>query len=379
VRITDRRADIVDRVMATKGKKKITFEEELALLSPAAAQPTSADGRARILAALASSRSLVVARAARIVKEHTLDGFVEALSAAFDRLLPSAADSANPPVHASKSDPGCHAKLGLIEALDQLETVNGAPFARAVRHVQQEGSSDMAAPLRARAIGGLARLGHPDFQLFVARLLNDPWPPVRQAALESLAHRGDGAGAALALFKVELGDEDPLVTMAAMTALVTLAPEWALDVLGALLDRRDGDGGRRELAAVALGQSRREDALALLLDRLRQSVRAADREPLLRAIGLHRSERALAAMLAVVGDGQTAEATLAVEALAARRFEPGVAERVRAAVATRDEADLEAAGRRADSLPPSSTRRFADRRPVRHADSLIAAVLAAIR
>jgi HEAT repeat protein len=323
--------------MPAKGKKKITYEDEQLLLSQAMAQPGSAQARAQLGVALASSRSLVVARAARLVKEHALDGFEEALRAAFEHFLQN-------PV---KSDPGCQAKLAAIEALDHAESVSGEPFARAVRHVQMEGSSDMAAPLRASGIAGLARLGHPDFGLLVARLLNDRWPPVRQAALEALAHRGDGAGAPLALLKVELGDEDPLVTLAAMTALIALSPEWGLDVLGPMIDGSDGGaakdergGTRRELAAVALGQSRREDALALLLDKLRHCPRLDQRQALLQAIGLHRSERALESMLAIVADAKAAEATLAIEALAARRFEPGVAAKVRQAAERSDEADL---------------------------------------
>ena len=321
--------------MASKGQKKITFEEELALLSPAAADPTSADGRQRILAALASQRSLVVARAARLVKEHVLDGFAAPLRAAFERYLPTAA-TASALLAATKLDPSCHAKLAAIEALDHTESVDPEPFARAVRHFQPEGSGDTAAPLRSAGIAGLARLGHRDFHMIVARLVSDRWPPVRQAALEALAHRGDDAGAPLALLKVELGDEDPQVDVAAMTTLLTLAPDWALEALAALVD---ADGGRRELAAVALGQSRRDDALALLLDKLRVCPRADDREAILRGLGLHRSEGALAAMLTIIREGKAAEATLAIEALASRRFEAGVGARVRGAAGENDAAD----------------------------------------
>ncbi len=324
--------------MASKGQKKLTYEEELALLSPATVDPAGEDGHRRILAALASGRSLVVARAAKLVKEHRLDGFAEPLRAAFERYLPAAA-TASALQAATKLDPSCHAKLAAIEALDQTESVDPEPFARAVRHFQPEGSGDSAAPLRSAGIAGLARLGHRDFHMIVARLVSDRWPPVRQAALEALAHRDDGAGAPLALLKVELGDEDPQVDVAAMTALLTLAPDWALEVLSGLLDARGGHGGRRELAAVALGQSRRDDALALLLAKLPLSPRADEREALLRGIGLHRSDGALAAMLTIIREGKAAEATLAIEALASRRFEPGIGERVRRAAGENEAAD----------------------------------------
>src|SRR5262249_17479002 len=88
---------------------------------------------------------------------------------------------------------------------------------------------------------------------------------------------------------------------------------------------------QRELAALALGQSRRPDALELLRAALARCVRSVKRLPLLRAIGLHRSDEALAIVLGVIADGAPADAEAAVAALGARRFEPGIAPQVRAA------------------------------------------------
>jgi hypothetical protein len=268
----------------------------------------------------------VVARAARLVKQLGLGGFDAELKDAFARFLDN-------PV---KSDPSCQAKLAAIEALDYGESTDPEPFLRAVRHAQFE-PDDTAAGLRARGVVALARIGAPDFDLVAARLLTDPLPPVRQAALDALVHRGDRAGAALALLKLRLGDEDPLVTLAAMTALLTLAPAAGLDELRALLE-----AGDRELPAVALGQSRSDEALTVLLDALERCARPQERDPLLRGIGLHRSERALEALLSVIAERSAVDARAAIEALGARRFEPGLAERVRAAAARSDHAGLDA-------------------------------------
>ena len=313
--------------MAARGGKRLTFEDEQRALAEVAANPRSDEARARLLAGLRSQRSLVVARAARLVKERRLDGFEPELKDACARFL----------VDAKKRDPSCQAKLAALEALDFGESMDAAPFLRAVRHVQHE-PADTAAGLRARGVLGLARMGHSDFDLVAARLLADPLPPVRQAALEALTYRGDRAGAALAQLKLELGDEDPLVTLAAMSTLLALAPAWGLEALGATLDGEDE--AKRELAAVALGQSRRDEALTLLLAALERCTRSEEREPLLRGVGLHRSDRALAALLAVIADGGAADARVAVEALAARRFEPGVGARVRAAAEENDRAEL---------------------------------------
>ena len=316
--------------MATKDRRRASFEEEQAELSAVVANPRSDEARQRLLVALRSKRSLVVARAARLIKEHRLDGFVDELEVAFDRHM----------VDPVKSDPTCSAKIAAIEALDYCESDDAAPFVRAASHEQWEGGNDTAAPMRARAVLALARLGYADFDLVAAQLLTDRTASVRQAALDALAYRGDRANAALALVKLRGGDEDPLVTLAAMTALLALAPARGLDELRGLLESDDGD--KRELAAVALGQSRGDEALAILLDALERCMRAEERAPLLRGAGLHRSDRALDALLAVIAEYQEVDARAAIESLGARRFEPGVADRVRAAAARNDRADLSA-------------------------------------
>jgi HEAT repeat protein len=310
--------------------KKPTLEEEQRALNGAMAEPRSTAARHALDHALLSKRSHLAARAASLIQRHHLDGFDDALRAVFERFLQD-------PI---KSDPGCAAKLAAIEALDYGESAQSEPFWRAARHVQLEPSwgppVDTAAPLRARGLLALARLGDPDFALLAAERLADPESPVRQSAADALAHHGSRAGAPLALLKLRLGDEDPLVHLAAMSALLSLAPEWGLAELGPLLM----DEPRRELAAVALGQSRLDDALKLLLDALERCVRPVERAPILRGIGLHRSDAALAALLDTIAAGSARDAETAIVALGARRFEPGLADKIRAAAARNPRADL---------------------------------------
>ena len=125
-----------------------------------------------------------------------------------------------------------------------------------------------------------------------------------------------------------------------MTALLTLAPGLGARRRCARARSPRARGRRRELAAVALGQSRSDDALTVLLDALEHCPRAEEREPLLRGVGLHRSEPRARGD---VGDHRrraAADARAAIESLTARRFEPGLAERVRAAAASNDRAEL---------------------------------------
>jgi hypothetical protein len=315
-----------------RGRSPSSNDEQEAL-ARITSDPSSDAARVALSTALASRHSVIVKRAAELIKQHQLTVLVSDVTHAFERLL----------VDPVKHDPGCHAKLALLEALDQLELDDQETFLRGARHVQFEPAwpkaVDTAAGVRARGIAGLARTGYSDLPLLAAELLADREPPVRQAVADSLAYRGDRAGAGLLLFKLHVGDEDPMVTLAVLSALLALAPDWGLPLLELRLSAEDE--GERELAAIALGQSRRPEALVLLTRAFDACVQSAERAPLLRAIGLHRSEPALVALLVVIAEGAAADAKAAAQSLAARRFEPGLPERVREAAARNSGVDLE--------------------------------------
>jgi HEAT repeat protein len=305
-------------------RKRPSLEDEQQQLSEAAADPRA--HLQRIREALASRRSLVAARAARLIKQHSLDGFDADLQAAFRRFLED-------PV---KSDPSCNAKLAALEALDYGELMDESIFLEAARLVQLEPAwgppVDTAVGVRSRALMALGRIGWQELDLLAAELLGDKEPPVRQAALEALAHRGARSGAALALFKLRLRDEDPLVTLAAMNTLLQLAPDWGLRELRPLLDGKDEE---RELAALALGQSRSEAALPLLLGALEGCAMSEQRAPIYRGLGFHRSDGALEKLLEVIGEAPLPDAKQAIAALSVRRYDPGIVDKVRRA-ANRD-------------------------------------------
>ncbi len=181
----------------------------------------------------------------------------------------------------------------------------------------------------ARGVVALARTGSTDLPLVAGAMLADPEPGVRQAAADALGYRQSRSAASALALKLATGDAEPGVTLAVMSALLAAAPDWALPRIA---ERLGGRGEEAEVAALALGQSRRDDALTHLLEALGACVTSRDRALYLRAIGLHRSDRALEAMLAVVRSERAADARAAVLALAPRRFDPGVRERVAEAV-----------------------------------------------
>jgi HEAT repeat protein len=318
-------------------QKRGRLEEQLEALEQACAAPESPEAAARLRGALREGPALVAARAGKVIRERGLDGFAADLEAAFRRFL---AD----PV---KSDPGCPAKLAALEALDFGGHGDAAVFLEAVRHVQLEPAwgppVDTAVGVRARGVLALSRLGHPDLAFVAGTLLADAASPVRQAAADALAATGDAAHAGPLALRFAAGDEDPLVALACASGLLALVPGQALPRLRAAL--AGADESAREVAALALGQSTREEALDLLLAHLESAPLASDRAVALRALGLQRNDRALRALLEVVAAGSLADAEAALAGLGARRFDAGVRDRARAAVA-----ESQHAGRLAASL-----------------------------
>lgn len=322
--------------MAARRARGTSATRELAELSEAARDPGSVESVRAIERALGSASPGVIARAAEIARRAEIDGVGRALAAAFERLAPLG----------GRGDPRCIAKLALLEALDATAWTDEEPFLTASRLVQMEPAfpraEDTATGVRARGVLALARQSWRDLPLIAAELLEDPEVPVRIAAADALAAHGarESAGPLIArLVRASEPDaeEDPMVIVAVLSALLRLAPEWALEYA-----RRGLGHGRtidRELAAIALGESRRDDALDLLARWLEEAPRAEERATYLRAIGLHRTERALAILLARLAEGGRTDAVAAIEALAARRFDPGVAERARDAVRARSGAD----------------------------------------
>jgi|GEM_PF-1783130 len=169
-------------------RRSTALERELADLASALSNPGDRTSREPLLAALVSPRATVVALAAQAVREAALPGVEEALVRTYASL--------------HGEDPGCRARLALLEALDHLEATDDAPFVHAARYVQMEKAwgapVDTAAGVRARAVAGLARMGSRDLSLVLGEMLADPEPPVQAAAADALAHfRGERATSAL--------------------------------------------------------------------------------------------------------------------------------------------------------------------------------------
>jgi HEAT repeat protein len=265
------------------------------------------DPSAGLRQALRHKHGFVVAIAADIVRERELHALAADLVTAYGRFF-------DDPV---KRDPGCRAKARIADALDHLDWPDAEPFVRGVGFVQLEPAwgepEDTAASLRSRCVFALARIGDPEAMVEIAERLLDRVANVRSAAARAIAFRGDRiAGVPLLRLKIGLGDRDPDVVADCMSGLLALAPDqftWVASRLG------DPLASVRQSAALALGESRRPEALATL-QTWWKTARGDDRQVALLAIAMLRSAAAIDWLLGMVRAGSSADASDAVAALA---------------------------------------------------------------
>ena len=281
---------------------------------------------------LKSREARAIAKAAAVAAAQDLQPLRPELLAACKRLLEAPA----------KADPGCTAKASLVEALDRLGHAEADLFERAIRHVQWEpvwgGRVDTAIDLRGAGAMGLARLDPPDALLALARLLADPEPPARMSAARALAYRGRPDALPLLHLRIYAGDAEPAILGACFEAILSLAPVASVPFVAGFLDATGA--GVAEEAALALGASRREEAFAPLRDWCARTVDGARRPAGLRALALLRREEALELLLERVRDGSPAAACEAIDALSILKSDNVLAARVRTAALGRSDREV---------------------------------------
>jgi hypothetical protein len=290
------------------------LKEALARLNQVRQDPSSSASQAELRGVLSRESSHAVAKAARISGEAGLETLVPDLVAAFHRL------SKDP----ARTDPGCTAKTSVVEALLRLEHEDEEVFLRGVRHVQMEpvhgGRVDTAVDLRGACAFGLARTSNPTVLVELAELLADPEPPARVSAARAIGNHGRAEGVPLLRHKVRAGDEEPRVLAECLLALLHLDPSASVPFVGRLLQAAPGPGRYPgvdpECAAVALGESRLEEAFAVLRDWLPEALARGLGPTALRALATLRRDEAIDHLLSLVREAEPPVACDAVAALA---------------------------------------------------------------
>jgi hypothetical protein len=272
--------------------------------------------------ALTDRHYLFVARAAELCTERLIYDLEPDLIQAYTRLLEG-------PV---KKDPGCTAKGAIARALVALDSQDSAFYVAGMHYRQQEpvwgGTVDTAVDLRCTCAMGLVSTPYPRALIELVDLLHDPEPHARSGAARAIACAEPLGAEAVLRTKTLAGDPEPEVIGECLAGLLRLEPDEAPAFVASFLD--GADPAIRELAALALGESRLDVALEQLRERwdAQPFKRDVDRV-LLRAAVLHRSEAAFDWLCSVMAGGDRVSAELVVSELAVYRASDRLRERVR--------------------------------------------------
>ena len=282
---------------------------EKALLSLEGADPATEAGRERLTAGIHSRYNLVTAKAAQMAARH---GAVQ-LAGELEKELAARLERA---ASAEKDDKGCAAKLALARALVELEYDAPELFARGIQYVQMEPTwgrtIDVAAEFRAVCAMGLVNGGYPDKLRALVPLLMDKEWPARAGAVRAIGVEGSEAAILLLRFKAMTGDESPEVIQECFSALLSAERAQAVAFIDSFCDSRQDEIA--EAAMLALGGSRRSDALAALTRRFEQRRNPRLLKTLLLAVASSRSDDARR-WLRTVAEGDSSEAAAAQSAI----------------------------------------------------------------
>lgn len=320
---------------------RLTTEAALAAVAKLADTDPSENIGAALRPLLAHKSNFVIGKAVALAQERSLTNLGPDLIKAFPYFMEDCL----------KRDPGCSAKLAIVNCLLRFEEPAWEVFLAGVRHVQKEPAFgepiDTAATLRALCGRALIAMGHHDAFRWHALLIADPEPMTRMMAVETLAGVPDERAELLLRTKiVREPHPDPLhrpsgarepettVEMAAFEGLMKCAPDASFDLVAGFL--RDSDLERVRGAALALGESRRPDALDMLCEKWRWGADWEHREVLALAIALVRSDAAFDFLREALETVPEEYAPALIEALAVYRDTPARAQAVLAVVETRN-------------------------------------------
>jgi hypothetical protein len=269
--------------------------------------PDTPDGKAEFTKALAAKSNLVVAKAARLAGNAHWADLAPAMESAFDRMITKGA----------ALDKGCAAMIAIARALITMEHDAPELFLRGMRYIQMEGSYgppiDTAAELREVCAMGLANSTWPHKLREMIPLLADSEWQVRAGAIRAIAVVGGEPATLLLRLKMITGDREP---------------EVMSECFGAVLELEGGEGVRvvaqaassgipefREAAILALGASRRPDAVDWLKEKFQTTVDREGRRAILLALSTSRAEAAIDFLLELMRSGTGSAPTQAEEAL----------------------------------------------------------------
>lgn len=304
---------------------RASTEEKLAALRSLSGPPSLKT----VAAALRDRSNLIVAKAASLCASHRLAEAVPLLLSTYQGLL-----QGDP----GKKDRGCLAKTALIRTLYELDYLDPAFYQANLAYVQMEpcwgGQEDTAVEIRCVSAAGFtaSNRGRTVFPLLEALL--DPEPAVRLAAVRALASLETEAAEAVLRLQALRGDSHAEITAECLSALLRFPAEDLPAFAARFL--RHSSPALRELAALALGESKRPEAVAALMECWETSRPDRGlRQALLRALGISRSATAFALLYRLLEEAPRDTAAAALESLDIYRDDPAISREIAARLAAR--------------------------------------------
>jgi HEAT repeat protein len=286
---------------------KRAFEAQIAALDALREAPQ--ESRTEPLRkALIQRNNFIVAKAADLAREFSLQDLTPDLLKAFDRFFE------NP----EKSDPQCWAKNAISRTLAAFEVQDPEIFLRGMRHIQLEavwgGRSDTAGTLRATCALALVqcrRLTNDELLAHLIDLFADTEKTVRAEVARAIEQAGSPSASLLLRLRATLAHDEPEVLGACYSGILRLEGVSAIAWVGRFLITRDDAAGE---AALAIAGTH----CAQALDALRKSLDTASdpwfRSVLLSAIALTRQDAAMDLLLDLV-KSDSLDAERAIEAV----------------------------------------------------------------
>lgn len=286
------------------------------------------EGQKQLAKALAAKSNLVAAKAARIAGEAQWTELTGDLVASFDRFLKRGA----------AVDKGCAALMAIARALFNIDYDDAELYLNGMRHVQLEpgwgGSSDTAAELRAICAMGLANTRHPGKLRALVDLLVDCEWQARAGAVRALAVAGSEAAVLLLRFKALTGDREPEVLADCFIGLLAAEGADAVPFIASFAGT--GDKEIREAAILALGASRRADAIEWMMQRFHEIADAESRKCILLSLATSRTDAAIDFLIGLIREGSPQLSQLAAAAIEINRSDRLIQQRVEEALSARD-------------------------------------------
>lgn len=286
---------------------KRSFEQQLAALEALRQQP--AEVRIEPLRkALGQRNNFIVAKAADLVREASLETLTPELLAAFDRFFDDP----------SKTDPQCWAKNALSRALAALNHQDATTFLRGMHHIQLEpvwgGRSDTAGTLRATCALALVQcrsLSEADLLAHLLDLMGDEDKVVRAEAVRAIEQVGSTPAALLLRLRAILGDDEPEVLGASYGGILRIEGATSIPWISRFL--ASGDDSAAE-AALAIAGTHSPQGFQVLQQHFDKPSDPWFRSVLLSAMALTRQDAAIEFLLELIRT-ESQQAETAIEAL----------------------------------------------------------------